>query len=300
MLRLAQRQVHSLLRVFSILAWSAVLMQADQACLAEPSEEEIPPAPWQVEVGRSTDQETYAEGDAEETYADECQECLDGAFVFEDQPVRESWLVGWLGTRNSSTHGRAIGPGQPLRGTSWLNRPYEVAFELGGLLMAGDPASGVSSANDLFAAIHTGWDWDHYWGGQIRVGWSTPQLENGSATNDSGDNLFIGDISTLYYPWGDSRARPYLRLGIGLTDMEFTNADLQRRQETLFTIPMAIGIKYQFRRWAAWRAEFANNLAIAQGDANTVNNITFTFGVESRFGGRPTGYWAWHPRGHAW
>ncbi|MEM6799020.1 MAG: outer membrane beta-barrel protein, partial [Planctomycetota bacterium] len=221
--------------------------------------------------------------------ADE-SECYDEGWVVGEESGAggEDVLRAWLGNRHSSTHGRAIGAGEPLRGTSWLNRPYEWSFEAGSFIMTGDPADGVSSANDVFAAISAGWDWDHYWGGQLRVGWTTPELTNSALTSDTGDNLFMGDMSVMFYPWGDSRKRPYLRVGAGLTELEFTNAASQRRQETLYTLPIAIGIKYQFRRWAAWRAEFANNIAFGSGDANTVNNITLTVGVEGRFGGRPS------------
>lgn len=249
--------------------------------------------------GQSAGEELQGDDRYDDAWDHSCDECwqVENELGYEHEPL----YFRWLGGRNSATHGRAIGAGQPLRGTSWLNRPYEVTFEFGALVMVGEPASGVDPANDLFAAIQAGWDWDHYWGGQIRVGWSTPQLDDGSAaTNAQRDNLFIGDVSVVYYPWGDSRIRPYTRLGVGLTDIEYTSPSRGRQQENLFTIPLAIGVKYQFRRWAAWRAEFANNVAIAPNGAETFDNMTLTFGYESRFGGRPTGYWAWHPRGHAW
>lgn len=208
------------------------------------------------------------------------------------------WMLDWLGARHSSTHGRAVGAGGPLRGTSWLNRPYEVALEFGALVMTGDPADDVPASNDLFAAIHAGYDWDHYWGGQVRVGWSTPTFDNAAiAGEETSDNFFLIDGSVLYYPWGDSRTRPYCRVGIGLTDLEFTDSRAIRRQETLFTIPLAIGIKQQWSRTTVWRAEFANNLALGGASSNTMDNITLTLGVEGRFGGRARGYWAWSPRG---
>lgn len=211
------------------------------------------------------------------------------------------WFCQWLGNRHSSTHGRSIGPGGPLRGTSWLNRPYSVGLDFGGLIMTGNPAVNVTPGNDFMAAIHGGWDWDHYWGGQLRVAWSTPRIDNTAiAGDDHSDNLFITDVSVVHYPWGDSRFRPYVRLGMGLTDLEFTNTAGNRQHELLYTIPMAIGVKYQFRRWMAWRAEFANNLALGQNGSGTLNNLSLTIGFERRFGGRPSGYWAWQPRGHSW
>ncbi|MEM6330778.1 MAG: hypothetical protein AAF790_11060, partial [Planctomycetota bacterium] len=135
----------------------------------------------------------------------ECDECLGGdwagePFAYEDP---RPWYAQWCGARHSSTHGRAIGAGEPLRGTSWLNRPYSLSLDLGGLVMIGNPAAGVDPGNDLFAALQAGWDWDHYWGGQLRVGWSTPDLQSGAPSSDDQDNLFLGDISLLHYPLGE-------------------------------------------------------------------------------------------------
>ena len=281
------------------------MMSPEQIPAPPTDEQPPPPADVGLLLGQPLAQETPGACD-DGPHCDDgaYHDAYDGGWALQGPPPgygSGTWLYDWLGTRHSKTHGRAIGPGEPLRGTSWLNRPYEVAMDFGALVMTDRPATNVRSGNDLFAAIHAGWDWDHYWGTQFRVGWSTPELDNTNVANDDkADNLFITDLSVMYYPWGDSRSRPYCRLGMGLTDIEFTNNLSQRQHESLFTIPIALGIKYQFRRWLVWRAEFANNLAIGQNQTNTLNNITLTFGLEGRFGGRPTGYWAWHPRGHAW
>lgn len=247
---------------------------------------------------------------SDEGYGVECGDCADDM----------TWQAGggWHGvlpepitvwfarcseffSRSAATDGRSIGLGGPLRGTSWLNRPYEVAVDFGAFVMTNNPASGVNSGNDLFTAIHAGWDWDHYWGTQFRVGWSTPSLDAvGISGEQTSDNLFITDLSVMYYPWGDSRFRPYWRLGLGLTDIEYTNAAGNRQQEALFTVPIGVGMKYQFRRSLVWRAELVDNVAFGSNSTDTMNNLTLTFGLEARFGGRPSGYWAWHPRGHAW
>ena len=36
-------------------------------------------------------------------------------------------------------------------------------------------------------------------------------------------SLFQWDIDFLYYPWKETRLRPYVMAGIGLTDINFTN-----------------------------------------------------------------------------
>lgn len=231
--------------------------------------------------------------------AAECPECPEGACLHHGGG---SWLheLGEFTSRNSATHGRAVGLGAPLRGTSWLNRPFETSVDFGALIMTGRPATGVRSSNDLFVAVSSGWDWDHYWGTRLRLGWSTPQLDNPAESGDESDNLFIADASLMYYPWGDSRVRPYWRLGAGLTDLEFTNVNGARQQEFLYTIPIGVGVKHMWKRWLVWRAELADNLAIGANEARTMNNLTLTFGLEARWGGAPDGYWAWRPRGHAW
>lgn len=227
-----------------------------------------------------------------------CTDCYDAA---EWQTSSGEWLTDSLArlhefsSRNSFTHGRATGLGQPLRGTSWLNRPYEVSLDFGAFLMTGNAANGVSGAHDHFAAVTAGWDWDHYWGAQARLGWSTPNLGGGEP-----DNMFLTDVSLIYYPWGDSKIRPYWRMGMGLTDLEFTNINGVRQQQHLFTIPFGVGVKHQTRRWLAWRLEVVDNLALGANGTDTMNNLTITCGMEARYGGRPSGYWAWSPRGRHW
>ncbi len=211
------------------------------------------------------------------------------------------WFLQQMNLRSSASHGRAMGPGRPLRGTSWLNRPYEVTFESGALIMLQRPAANVRKSNDYYAAMQLGWDFDHYWGSQVRLGWSTPELLNTTqVAESSSDNLFITDVSFLYYPWGDSRVRPYYRAGLGLTNLEYTNDQTARISETLLTFPLGVGLKYQFRRWAAFRLEIMNNLAIGMNETSSLNNMTVTGGFEWRFGGRPASYWAWAGRGGAW
>lgn len=228
-------------------------------------------------------------------------ESVGPAGPWETGPSARPWLLRQFDLRHSATHGRAMGPGQPLRGTSWLNRPCSIAVDGGALLMADRPAANVRANNDLLGAISFGWDWDHYWGSQLRVGWSTPELLNTTqASVDSGDNLLLSDLSVLYYPWGDSRLRPYWRLGVGLTDIEYTNDFGLRQQDMLFTIPLGAGVKYQVRRHLAWRLELMDYVAVGQNETSSMNNLSITLGLEWRLGGRPDKSWGWAPRGGAW
>lgn len=203
--------------------------------------------------------------------------------------------------RHSSTDGRWTGKGQPLRSTSWLNRPYSFGLETGGLLMASRISSNNTRNNDVLAAANIGWDWDHYWGTQFRVAWSTPELSSSVASTSSASNdVFLYDLTLLYYPWGDSRVRPYYRFGLGLTDLDFINPAGQREDATLLSMPIGVGIKYQTQRWMALRAEAVDYITWGQNSASNMQNFTLTFGVEWRFGGRPSTTWSSPTQRGAW
>ncbi|TWT90725.1 hypothetical protein Mal64_11200 [Pseudobythopirellula maris] len=230
----------------------------------------------------------------------DCADCTADGYA-EEGVTPMPWFFQQMHLRHSSTHGRAMGPGSPLRGTSWLNRPFSLSFDTGALLVTNSIDSNVGTANDLMAGVSVGWDWDHYWGAQARVAWSTPNLRNSTQPGtDQGDNLFLGDLSVMYYPWGDSRTRPYYRVGFGLTDVEFTNDAAAREQQTMITLPIGAGFKHQIRRNLAWRGEIVDNIALGQSGTSTLQNFSLTFGVEWRYGGRPDTRWGWSNHGGVW
>ncbi len=114
------------------------------------------------------------------------------------------------------------------------------------------------------------------------------------------NNVLLYDLSALYYPWGDSRVRPYWRFGVGLTDIDFINPAGVREDATLFSLPIGIGIKYQTQRWLALRAEVVDYITFGQNSASDMQNLTLTFGLEWRFGGRPTNDWSAPGRRNTW
>jgi hypothetical protein len=191
--------------------------------------------------------------------------------------------------RHSSIDGRATGRGFPLRGTSWLNRPYSIGFDVGAFVMTSEVSSNGNRNNDVLGAMTVGYDWDHFWGAQARWVWTSPELTTDIvSTDDPSNDLFIYDLSLMYYPWGDSRVRPYYRMGLGLSDVEFINPLGNIEDDMLFTMPIGFGVKYQTKRWFALRAEAVDNITIGQNSANSMHNFTLSFGMEWRLGGRPT------------
>lgn len=227
--------------------------------------------------------------------------CCDGECCYSEWPCDEVLIDrGWWRAlrqkyrfRHSSIDGRSIGRGYPLRGTSWLNRPYSFGLETGGFMMASRISSNNTRNNDVLLAASLGWDWDHYWGTQFRVGWTTPELHsNVPSTQVPSNNVLMYDLSLMYYPWGDSKVRPYYRFGLGMTDIDFITPAGIREDNTMFSLPIGVGIKYQTKRWVALRAEAADYITFSQNSASHMQNFTLTFGMEWRFGGRPNSAWS--------
>ncbi|OHB74911.1 MAG: hypothetical protein A2W31_00335 [Planctomycetes bacterium RBG_16_64_10] len=212
----------------------------------------------------------------------------------------EPWQLGRL-LRHSSKDPPHVGKGQPLIGTSWLNRPYYWGWFLGPLFGDEPIAGGMEQSNDVFGGALLGWDCDHYWGTQLRLGWAALQLTDPDAQWHRQDNdVLLADLSLLYYPWGDSRWRPYLLLGMGAAHFNFAD-HLGRGHDTfLFGLPYGGGLKYQVRRWMAVRAEVLDNLAPGAEGLSTMHNVSLTMGVEVHWGGTPKSYWPWHPGRHVW
>ena len=65
-------------------------------------------------------------------------------------------------------------------------------------------------------------------------------------------------------------------------------------------VPFGAGVKYQARKWMAWRVEVTDNLAIAAAGLDTMHNISITMGVEAHFGGRRFSFFPWSPGAELW
>lgn len=207
----------------------------------------------------------------------------------------------WFGLRHSHTHGRHVGLGAPFVATSWLNRPYYIGAELGTLWVMRSQDDHVSRDTDIIGGVFLGWDWDHFWGSELRFNWATPELINSEMPDaDRTDSLFTWSANFLYYPWGDSKFRPYWRWGLGSTRFDFPTDDGTRRDEWLLTMPIGIGMKYPIRRWLTARTEFTDQFSLGSDGLPTQHNLTLTLGLECHFGAHPKSYWPWNPSRHIW
>lgn len=206
-----------------------------------------------------------------------------------------------LGFRHSSTHGRHVGRGLPLEGTSWKNRPYHVDWFAGPLLSGDLIKNRVAQDNELFGGLRVGWDFDYYWGVETRFGWANPNVQfqetQPVARNGS---YFVSDVDFVYYPWGDSKVRPFLLLGAGLARIDFVDDANINYNTTLFTTPFGGGVRFSQRPWLLWRLELLNNLSYGADGVETMHNVSLTAGMEFRFGARPQSYWPWRSSRRIW
>jgi hypothetical protein len=216
-------------------------------------------------------------------------------------PPRCLPMLQFFGLRHSYTDGRNVGWGWPLVGTSWLNRPYYIGGTIGVLGVANRVEPEVRPDVDTFGGFIVGWDWDYYWGSEIQLERATPELTNRDFPDvPSGNRMMFWSYQWMYYPWGDSLVRPFWRLGIGSTDVDFVSESGHRRDELLWTIPIGVGVKYPIRRFLAARIEFTDHLAAGNRGVSTLNDLTLTFGLEWHFGGHTPSYWPWYPSRHSW
>ncbi len=207
-----------------------------------------------------------------------------------------------LGFRHSSTHGRNVGRGVPLTHSSWRNRPYHVDWFVGGMLNSSLIRNRVRQNNSSFAGMRLGWDFDHYWGTEWRFGWSNPEIQYSGASDykNASSDLFLSDLDLLYYPWGDSKIRPYVLLGMGFTRVNFQDENNIHHGSSLLTMPYGVGLQLPMWPWLTWRFEILDNLAFGADQIETLANVSFTLGMELRLGAKPASYWPWRSSRYIW
>ncbi|MBL9163305.1 MAG: hypothetical protein JNL18_11265 [Planctomycetaceae bacterium] len=205
------------------------------------------------------------------------------------------------GFHHSSTEGRFVDKNVPLHFSSWLNRPYHVDWFAGPLLSdSPNKTHNVKQTNALFGGLRFGWDFDYYWGTEWRFGWSDPEIfYEGSSVRQPGQ-YWASDVNLIYYPWGDTRLRPFFITGIGISQVGSIHNDGGGLEANLLGTPFGLGIQFQQTPWLAWRAEIMDNLAWGSEGVSTTQNISFTAGMNIRYGARKPSYWPWRTSRHSW
>ncbi|WP_040353001.1 porin family protein [Blastopirellula marina] len=192
---------------------------------------------------------------------------------------------------NPDDPARHQGVGQPLYGTSWRNRPYHFDYFFGVVETNDLERNEILLRSTMIQGIRLGYDFDHYWGTEIRFAFGDAKLSYASdPLLDGSAQLMMFDTNLLYYPWGDSTWRPYAALGLGATYYGYDDVNGVNRDQTNFSLPIGIGLKHYFRPWLAFRCELMDNIAFGSADVSTTHNFSFTTGIEYRFGGSRWSY----------
>ncbi len=197
-----------------------------------------------------------------------------------------------MGTPHNDFH-------EQLAGASWCNRPYHFDLWIGGIKGTDIIPGHVTQNAGVIGGGRFGWDYDTYWGLESRVGFASIQdTAQTTPLFESNDKVILWDTSLLYYPWGDSRVRPYVGVGVGVSNFQFTDDAFHKHSRMLVELPFGGGVKYRLHQWLVLRADLTDNLALGSGRVSTMNNISFTTGLEFYFGGDHLSYWPWDPSRH--
>ena len=185
-------------------------------------------------------------------------------------------------------------------GTSWRNRPWYLGAFIGPVFNGDLIAGHVEQNNTALGGVRLGFDFDHYWGIEARFGYANPHISEPDGTPLGVSRNYLADVELLYYPWGDSRWRPYFTVGLGAATFRFTDDQDRVIHESLLSFPLGVGLKYFYSPWFTIRLEMMENLAFGSHTLDNQANFSFLAGVEYRFGGRRPSYFPWHGNTAGW
>ena len=94
----------------------------------------------------------------------------------------------------------------------------------------------------------------------------------------------VGDANVLYYPWGDSRWRPYGSIGLGIAGFHYVDDRNRTVNHTGLSLPLGLGVKYLCRKWLAMRLDIKDNIVFGGNGLDATNNLSLVAGVEIHWG----------------
>lgn len=228
-------------------------------------------------------------------------------------PIRR-WMHRFFGA-GPAMLGGDFGPQALRMRQQWRFRPFSFSAFMGAV--SGSPLidDWVAQGSGYLGGYRLGWDWSVYWGCEMRLGFgwldladsqraidaqersNEPYLQHFDESRDS--DLVVWDLDLLWYPWGDVRWRPYLMAGIGVAWVDFIDRLAVLRSDSAFELPLGAGVKYRWYDWLFLRFDVTDNIIFGR-HFDTVHDLSFTGGLEIRFGGPRTSYWPWNPGRYYW
>jgi hypothetical protein len=130
----------------------------------------------------------------------------------------------------------------------WRDRPFSGGYSFGAI--AGDPfhSGHADDAVGLAISKRYGWDFADHWGLETRL--TDAWLNDSTRFNPNftqTERVLFWDTNLLYYPWADTRFRPYITFGAGLADFNVTNDQNHHTSRVLADVPFGFGVKYPMK-----------------------------------------------------
>jgi opacity protein-like surface antigen len=180
---------------------------------------------------------------------------------------------------------RHYGIGEPLEGSSWLACSHSAGTFFGAIGGATLIDNKLEQGGGGIFGLRFGFDYDHHWGVEKRFGFAQMNVLDLFSRQRQIVNLELGDIDLLFYPWGDTRWRPYISMGVGLAHFNYQSDSGRRLDRLLVGLPFGIGVKYFWNDGVAIRVEMVDNLMLGAHELSTMNNVSLALGIEFRYSG---------------
>lgn len=178
------------------------------------------------------------------------------------------------------------GIGGPLQGDGWRSQPFSISGFSGATNGGPLIRHRVHELPSYYGGVNFGWDYDHFWGIEKRLGFGALQLANGQGQRLPTGLSVTGEYRLMYYPLGDTRWRPFLTTGIGWSDFYFRDDVNHQHLDTLFLFPFGVGLKYLIRERLALRIDLIDELTLGSHLTSTFHYVALTAGLEFRYGQR--------------
>jgi hypothetical protein len=194
--------------------------------------------------------------------------------------------IPYIGPQTPDDQGN-LGSGEPLLGAGWRSQPFSISTFAGvtdgGALISGH----VNQQPSFYGGLNFGWDYDHYWGIEKRLGFGALDLTNGDHQPIPKTGLSVtGEYRLMYYPLGDVRWRPFVTAGVGWSDFYFNDDRGASHLDTAGMIPFGVGLKYLYNERIAVRIDLIDEMTFRSGPLSNFQYVALTAGLEFRYGKR--------------
>lgn len=194
-------------------------------------------------------------------------------------------LVPYWG-RRTPDYRKDYGIGGPLTSGGWRAQPFSISG-FGGATNGGPIIRGhVDQLPSAYAGVNFGWDYDHFWGIEKRLGFGALNLISPQHQRLDPGLSVTGEYRLMYYPLGDTRWRPFFTAGLGWSDFYFIDDFHHRHIDTLFLFPYGVGLKYLWTDRLAFRIDLIDELTLSSTQTSTFHYVALTAGLEFRYGKR--------------